>query len=38
VLVSPGGLMGIWDRGFGEFERRRGAPRTPDEAIASPGT
>jgi branched-chain amino acid transport system permease protein len=38
VLVSPGGLMGIWDRGFAQFERRRGTPRTPDEPLPSPGT
>jgi branched-chain amino acid transport system permease protein len=38
VCVSPGGLMGIWDRGFGELDRRGGRPRTPDEAITSPGT
>jgi branched-chain amino acid transport system permease protein len=38
VLISPGGLMGIWDRGFGELGRRRGRPRTPDEVVTSPGT
>ncbi len=31
VLVSPGGLMGIWDRGFGAFGIARGF-RRPKEA------
>jgi branched-chain amino acid transport system permease protein len=39
VLVSPGGLLGIWDRGFAQLERRRGTtPRAPDEPVPSPGT
>jgi branched-chain amino acid transport system permease protein len=38
VLVSPGGLMGIWDRAFAQFGRGRAGPRTPDEVITSPGT
>jgi branched-chain amino acid transport system permease protein len=38
VLVSPGGLMGIWERGFAQLERGRGRPRAPDEAAPSPGT
>jgi branched-chain amino acid transport system permease protein len=38
VLVSPGGLMGIWDRAFAQFGHGRAGPRTPDEAIISPGT
>jgi branched-chain amino acid transport system permease protein len=37
VLVSPGGLMGIWDRGFAQLARRRN-PTRPDEPAASPGT
>jgi branched-chain amino acid transport system permease protein len=37
VLVSPGGLIGIWDRGFAELARRRNPPRA-DEPAASPGT
>jgi branched-chain amino acid transport system permease protein len=35
VLVSPGGLLGIWDRGFGEAGRRRGRLRTPDEVVTT---
>jgi branched-chain amino acid transport system permease protein len=38
VLVSPGGLMGIWDRAFAQLTRRRGGTRLPDEPAASPGT
>jgi branched-chain amino acid transport system permease protein len=38
VLVSPGGLMGIWDRVFAQLGGGRAGPRTPDEAIISPGT
>jgi branched-chain amino acid transport system permease protein len=38
VLVSPGGLMGIWDRAFAQRGHGRAGPRTPDEAIISPGT
>jgi branched-chain amino acid transport system permease protein len=38
VLVSPGGLMGIWDRAFAQRGGRHTGPRTPDEAIMSPGT
>jgi branched-chain amino acid transport system permease protein len=37
VLVSPGGLMGIWDRVFARFERDRLRPRAPDEPAASLG-
>jgi branched-chain amino acid transport system permease protein len=37
VLVSPGGLMGIWDRVFAQFERGRPRPRAPDEPAASLG-
>jgi branched-chain amino acid transport system permease protein len=33
VLVSPGGLMGIWDRAFTRRGRRRGTP--PDEPVLS---
>jgi branched-chain amino acid transport system permease protein len=38
VLISPGGLMGIWDRGFAQLEGGRRRPPTPDEALISPGT
>ncbi len=38
VLVSPGGLMGIWDRAFEQRGRRRIDPRTPDEVVTSAGT
>jgi branched-chain amino acid transport system permease protein len=38
VLVSPGGLMGIWDRLFAQLGRRPAGPRTPDEVVTSPGT
>ena len=34
VLVSPGGLMGIWDRAFTRRGRRRGE-RPPDEPVLS---
>jgi hypothetical protein len=34
VLVSPGGLMGIWDRAFTRRGRRRGE-RPPDEPALS---
>jgi hypothetical protein len=35
VLVSPGGLMGIWDRTFAQFGRRRdtGPPDQPAVSI-----
>jgi branched-chain amino acid transport system permease protein len=38
VLVSPGGLMGIWDRGFAQLDRRRGRTGAPDEPTAGSGT
>jgi branched-chain amino acid transport system permease protein len=38
VLVSPGGLMGIWDRAFAQLGRRPTRPRLPDEPATSPGT
>ena len=38
VIISPGGLMGIWDRGFAQLDGGRTRPRTPDEAVTSPGT
>jgi branched-chain amino acid transport system permease protein len=38
VLVSPGGLMGIWDRAFDQRGRGRKSPRTPDLPEPSPGT
>jgi branched-chain amino acid transport system permease protein len=38
VIVSPGGLMGIWDRAFERRGRRRIDPRTPDEVVTSAGT
>jgi branched-chain amino acid transport system permease protein len=34
VLVSPGGLMGIWDRAFAR-RGRRGDSRPPDEPVLS---
>jgi branched-chain amino acid transport system permease protein len=34
VLVSPGGLMGIWDRAFRRRQRRSGT-RPPDEPVLS---
>jgi branched-chain amino acid transport system permease protein len=37
VLVSPGGLMGIWDRAFAQLEHGRIRPRAPDEPAASLG-
>ena len=37
VLVSPGGLMGIWDRGFAQLEHGRSRQRAPDEPAASLG-
>jgi branched-chain amino acid transport system permease protein len=37
VLVSPGGLMGIWDRAFTQLEHGRSRPRAPDEPAASLG-
>jgi branched-chain amino acid transport system permease protein len=37
VLVSPGGLMGIWDRAFTQLEHGRNRPRAPDEPAASLG-
>ena len=37
VLVSPGGLMGIWDRAFAQLEHGRTRPRAPDEPAASLG-
>jgi hypothetical protein len=30
--------MGIWDRVFAQLGGGRAGPRTPDEAIISPGT
>jgi branched-chain amino acid transport system permease protein len=38
VLVSPGGLMGIWDRALAQLGRRPTGPRLPDEPVTSPGT
>ena len=38
VLISPGGLMGIWDRAFAQLDGRRVGPRTPDEAVTGAGT
>jgi branched-chain amino acid transport system permease protein len=38
VLVSPEGLMGIWDRGFAQLHRRRGGSHAPDEPAPRPGT
>jgi branched-chain amino acid transport system permease protein len=37
VLVSPGGLMGIWDRVLAQRGRGRIRPRAPDEPAASLG-
>jgi branched-chain amino acid transport system permease protein len=37
VLVSPGGLMGIWDRAFAQLAHVRSRPRAPDEPAASLG-
>jgi hypothetical protein len=34
VLVSPGGLMGIWDRAFTRVQRR-GGTRPPDVPAVS---
>jgi branched-chain amino acid transport system permease protein len=38
VLVSPGGLMGIWDRGLARLDRLRGGALPPDEPVLDPGT
>jgi branched-chain amino acid transport system permease protein len=36
VLVSPGGLMGIWERAFALFDRSRRSRPTPETAPARP--
>jgi len=37
VLVSPGGLLGIWDRALAQLEHGGSRPRAPDEPAASLG-
>jgi branched-chain amino acid transport system permease protein len=36
VLISPGGLMGIWERGFALLNRARGSRSTAETAPARP--
>jgi branched-chain amino acid transport system permease protein len=38
VIVSPGGLLGIWDRAFAQRGRSPQGPRTPDEVVIGTGT
>jgi branched-chain amino acid transport system permease protein len=38
VVVSPGGLMGIWDRAMARLDRQRGGTRPPEEPLLTPET
>jgi branched-chain amino acid transport system permease protein len=38
VVVSPGGLMGIWDRAMARLDRQGGVTRPPEEPLLTPET